>query len=462
MAHINKLMFREYDLRGRESASELNTKTMKLIGASYGTFLRKRGITEVVVGYDARDTSVDFANAAIAGLLSTGVRVINLGMVLTPMLYWAQHYFKTQGGLMVTASHNPRGWNGVKLALGYSYTLIGDQLQEIYRTIVSEKFVKGKGSLKKENIKDAYIADLVNRVKIAKKFKVLVNCGNGTAGAFAPDVLKAAGCQIFEHNCGIDPTYPHYTPNPAIVEMMEDTGKQVVKNNCDLGFAFDGDGDRLGLTDETGQIIWPDRYLILLSRLVLKKKPGAKIIFDVLCSDALSEDITAHGGVPIMWKTGHSYIKDKLRRERGALAGEMSGHIFFVEGYYGFDDATFAALRILEYLGNQGKSLSEIIAATPYYISSPVMEVDCPDSKKYGVIEDLTKEFKKEGYKINTLNGVRVQFDDGWGIVRASSNMPVLKFRFEAKTKEKLVRIEKIFREKVSQFDFIGTEWRAE
>ena len=459
---MNKYMFREYDLRGRESPAELNPQTMKLVGASYGTFLKNRGILTAVVGHDSRNTSTEFAKAAIEGLLSTGISVTDCGMILTPMLYWAQYYFQKKGALMVTASHNPRGWNGVKFAAGYSYTLIGDQLQEIYRTILTERFEKGKGLLTLENIKDPYIADLVSRAQISRKFKVLVNTGNGTAGAFVPEVLRRVGCSVIEHNTKLDSEYPHYTPNPAIVEMMEDTGRQVVESGCDLGFAFDGDGDRLGLTDERGQTIWPDRYLILLARQVLAKKPGSKIIFDVLCSEALSDDIKAHGGVPIMWKTGHSYIKDKLHREKAALAGEISGHIFFVEDFYGFDDATFAALKLLEYLSSQNQPLSKVIAQTPYYSSSPVMEVDCADDKKYGVVEELAKEFEKEGYKINTLAGVRVNFPNGWGIVRASANMPVLKFRFEAKTARELAEIEKIFVGKVEKFDFVGTKWRAE
>lgn len=455
-------MFREYDLRGRESLDELNPQTMKLVGASYGTFLRKRGITDAVVGHDSRDTSTEFARSAIEGLLSTGVNVTDCGMILTPMLYWAQYYFKTKGALMVTASHNPRGWNGVKLAAGYSYTLIGDELQEIYATILTEKFNKGKGSVKKEDIKEAYIEDILHRVKITKQFKILVNTGNGTAGAFVPDVLRKVGCSVIEHNTKLDSEYPNYTPNPAIVEMMEDTGKKVVESGCQLGFAFDGDGDRLGLTDEKGQTIWPDRYLILLARQVLLKKPGAKVIFDVLCSEALSDDIKAHGGLPIMWKTGHSYIKDKLAKEKAALAGEISGHIFFVENFYGFDDATFAALKILEYLSGENLPLSEIISKTPHYATSPVMEVDCADDKKYQVVGQLTKEFANEGYEINTLAGVRVNLLNGWGIVRASSNMPVLKFRFEAKNKQDLTKIEKTFRAKVEKFDFVGKEWRAE
>jgi len=461
MTQVNKLMFREYDLRGRENDEELNVKSMNLIGKSYGTFLKKRGISDAVVGHDARSTSKEFHDAAVSGLRSSGINVISCGMILTPMMYWAQYHFKIKGGLMVTASHNPAGWNGVKLALGYSYTLIGGELEEVYRTIITDLYITGNGSLKVVDIKNEYINDLSARVKIPREFKVLVNTGNGTAGHLVPDLLRKVGCEVIEHNTNIDPTYPNYTPNPAEIEMMEDTAKQVLKNKCDLGLAFDGDGDRLGLVDEKGGVIPPDRYLILLSRLVLKRKPGAKIVFDVLVSNALVEDIKNHGGIGIMEKTGHSYIKDRLAREKAALAGEMSGHIFFVDNFYGFDDAQFAALSLLEYLASSGKTLSSEIVQTPYYNSTPVLEVDCGDEVKYKIVDEIAKEFKKEGARTNTLNGVRVEYGDGWGIIRASSNLPTLKLRFEGKSEAVIERIKTIFKAKMDKYPEIGKEWRT-
>lgn len=461
MAQIEKLMFREYDIRGRENKNELNQESMELIGKAYGTFLQKRGLNKVVVGYDNRKTSEEFQQAAIRGLISTGCQIVDIGKVIVPMLYWAQYYFKIKGGLMVTASHNPIGWNGTKLALGYSYTIIGKELDEIYKTIISEKFIKGKGKIiKKENIFNPYLKDLIKRVKIAKPLKVVVNTGNGTAGLFAPEIIRKAGCQVIDHLIDLNQDYPVYTPNPAKVEMMEDTGKKVLEVKADLGFAFDGDGDRLGMVDEKGQTIWPDRYLILLSRFILDKKPGAKIIFDVKSSQALEEDIKNHGGVPIMWKPGHSYIKKKLHDEKAALAGEMSGHVFFRENYYGFDDAIFASLKLLEYLSNQNKKVSQIISETPYYISTPTLHVNCPDDKKYQIVEQLVQDFKRD-YKVIDISGARVVFKDGWGLVRASSNLPVLVLRFEAKTKEKLDEIQKIFRKKLDKFKHIGKKWTS-
>ncbi|HEY4509469.1 MAG TPA: phosphomannomutase/phosphoglucomutase [Candidatus Paceibacterota bacterium] len=459
MARLERTMFREYDIRGRESAEELNVGSMELIGKGYGTFLQKRGIKQVVVGHDNRSTSEEFCRVAIEGLLTTGCEVIDIGTITTPMLYWAQYYFKVEGGMVVTASHNPAGWNGVKLALGYSHTIVGKELEEIYDQISREDFQKGDGKIiKKEDISTAYRKDLLSRVKGIKPFRIVVNAGNGTAGFFAPQIMREAGCEVVEHLCNPDPRYPNYTPNPAQPEMMEDTGRRVVEEHTDFGFAFDGDGDRLGLVDEKGQNIWPDRYLILLARLVLEKRPHAKIVFDVKCSQALPEDITAHGGIPVMWKTGHSYIKEKIAQEQAALGGEMSGHIFFVEDYYGFDDAFFAALKLIEYFSSQDKKVSEIIAETPYYISTPALHASCSDEKKYQIVEELTTEFKKQ-YEVVDVNGARVLFGDGWGLVRASSNLPALVLRFEAKTEERLKEIETIFREKLNRYEEVSQEW---
>jgi phosphomannomutase/phosphoglucomutase len=460
---VNKFMFREYDIRGRESEDELNVESMRHLGKAFGTFLQKRGVTEAIIGHDARGTSEEFHAAAKEGLLSCGINLIDIGLATTPMSYWAQFYFKTKGLFMITASHNPVGWNGVKLGTDLAYTIIGPEVQEVYQSIIDEKYHVSdtQGTVRTENIKDAYIKDIVSRSKITKKFKVLCNTGNGTAGYIAPDMLRAAGCEVVEHFTDIDPTYPNYTPNPDGTGMMGDTAKQTVENGCDLGMAFDGDGDRFGLVDDKGTIIWPDRYMILLSRLVLMKKPGAKIIFDVKVSQALPEDIEAHGGVPIMWKTGHSYIKSKLKEEKAALAGEMSGHIFFVEDFYGFDDGEFAALKILEYLSTQDKKLSEVIEDTPYYESTPTIQVKTTDADKYNVVDELVKEFKDEygADKVIDINGARVLFGDGWGLVRASSNTPTLVLRFEAKTQEILAEIQAIFKDKLMRFDQVSKDW---
>lgn len=459
MPTLKRTMFREYDLRGRESEDELNDESVYHIARGFGAFITKLGLTECVVGNDSRTTSESFHDQAIRGLTESGINVVDIGTASTPMSYWSQYHLNVKGLFMVTASHNPAGWNGIKLGTDLSKTLLTAELQEVYDIIEKEEYVNGQGSVRNAEIFEAYKKDLLSRAAITKKFKVLVNTGNGTAGLFYPELLKEAGCEVVEHYTDVDPSYPHYTANPDGTAMMDDTGKQTVANNCDFGFAFDGDGDRLGVVDEKGNTIWPDRYIILLSRLVLSKHPGAKIVFDVKVSEALPEDIKAHGGVPIMWKTGHSYIKAKLQEEQAAMAGEMSGHIFFVDDFYGFDDAAFAALKFLEFMSSQDKPLSEIVDSTPYYISTPTIQVTATDEEKYHVVDALVKEFKEEGYNVNDINGARVYIDEGWGLVRASSNTPTLVLRFEAKTQEGLEKIKTIFKEKLDKFEVVSKEW---
>lgn len=462
MAKINRSMFREYDIRGRMRDDELNPTTAGWIGRGYGTFLEKREVGTVVVGHDSRHGSKAVKDTLIEGILSTGRDVIDVGMCLTPMMYWSQYRFESKGGAMITGSHNPKDWSGFKLACGLSYTLIGEEIREILSIIESERFVEGRGKLRRESVAEGYAKDLAGRVKMGKRLRVVVDTGNGTAGAFAPDILRRAGLDVVEQFTELDPDFPNHEPDPALKQTVEVLGARVTKEKADVGFAFDGDGDRLGVVDEKGQVIWPDRYMILLSRQVLEKQPGAKIVFDVKVSQALEEDIAAHGGRPIMWKTGHSHIKAKLHEEKAALAGEMSGHIFFVENYYGFDDGVYAGLRLAEYISHEKKPVSEIIAGTPYYVSTPAIDVDCPDDKKYGIVEELTAELKRDFPRVVDINGARVIFEDGWGLVRASSNLPILVLRFEAKTEKRLEEIKTLFRKYMDKYPEIGKTWHNE
>jgi phosphomannomutase/phosphoglucomutase len=462
MAHIERSMFREYDIRGRMKDTELNPQAARLIGRAYGAFLDQRGIKTVVVGHDSRHGSNAVHEPLIEGILSAGRDVIDIGMCLTPMMYWAQYHFQSQGGAMITGSHNPKDWSGFKLASGLSSTLVGEEIRDILSLIENDRFIEGKGTRRAESIAELYAKDLAERVHITKKLRVVVDTGNGTAGAFAPDILRRAGLDVIEQFTDLDPDFPNHEPDPALKQTVEALGARVRKENADLGFAFDGDGDRMGVVDEKGDVIWPDRYMILLARQVLEKQPGAKIVFDVKVSQALEEDIAAHGGIPIMWKTGHSHIKAKLHEEKAALAGEMSGHIFFVQNYYGFDDGVYAGLRFAEYVSGVGKPLSEIIAGTPYYISTPAIDVDCPDDKKYGVVDKLTAELKRDFPRVVDINGARVIFEDGWGLVRASSNLPVLVLRFEAKTQKRLDEIKVLFRKYMDKYPEIGKIWHNE
>lgn len=459
MASLKRTMFREYDIRGRESADELNENSIYHIARGFGNMLRDKNITDCIVGHDARGTSESFHAQALKALTESGINCVDIGTVTTPMSYWAQFHLQVKGLCMITASHNPAGWNGLKLGTNLSQTLGPSEITELFAIIEKEQYSEGAGLIRKEDITVPYMTDLVSRTKINRKLKVLINTGNGTAGMFAPELFRKAGCNVVEHFTDVDPTYPNYTANPDGEVMMEDTGKQTVANECDIGFAIDGDGDRLGVVDEKGQIVWPDRYMMLLSRLVLEQKPGAKIVFDVKVSEALPEDIAAHGGKPIMWKTGHSYIKAKLAEENAALAGEMSGHIFFNEGFYGFDDAFFAGLKLLEYLSKQTDPLSKLIEETPYYVSTPTIQVKTTDEAKYKIIDELVKEFRAEGFKMIDVNGARVYMEDGWGLVRASSNTPTLVLRFESKTQDGLEKIQKVFRKKLERFPNVDKNW---
>ncbi|MEJ2720168.1 MAG: phosphomannomutase/phosphoglucomutase, partial [bacterium] len=335
-------------------------------------------------------------------------------------------------------------------------------IRGILSDIENRAFAEGKGSVRKETILEKYADDLAGRVDIKSPLRVVVDTGNGTAGAVAPLVFRKAGLDVIEQFTELDPDFPNHEPDPALKTTVEALGARVRDEKADVGLALDGDGDRLGVVDERGEVIWPDRYMILLSRQVLSKQPGAKIVFDVKVSQALEEDIAAHGGKPIMWKTGHSHIKAKLHEEKAALAGEMSGHIFFVENYYGFDDGVYSGLRFAEYVSQVGKPVSEIIADTPYYVSTPTIDVDCPDDVKYQIVDKLTAEFKRDFDKVIDINGARVTFEDGWGLVRASSNLPILVLRFEAKTQERLDEIKSLFRGYMDKYPEIGKIWHNE
>ena len=460
-------MFREYDLRGRVNDHEINESSVAIIARAYGTMLRKRGIADAVVGYDLRSGSEEFAAIAIESLRAAGVNAIALGRVLTPIMYAAQFHYQTEGGMMVTASHNPNGWLGFKLALGYAYTLGPEEMQELRELTVSEAFSNGHGSLEEVDYIPIYTQDILGRVTLARPVRVLVNAGNGTAGPIAPPILRKAGCEVFEFLTEPDMEFKRYFPNPSREDMMEDTGHYTIQHRAEIGLAFDGDGDRLGVTDEKGAIVWPDRFMILLSRDILKSLPGSTIIFDVKSSRALPEDILRHGGKPVMWKTGHSYIKAKLHELQAPLAGEMSGHINFGPPYYyGFDDGVFTALKLLEMLSQSTTPLSEMLAATPSYVSSPTLNAPCPDEMKYDIVAKLVRGFQDEGLDVTTFDnnprlGGRIDFGDGWALVRASSNLPVLVMRFEASTEARLEELKEMFREKFKAYPEIGDEWET-
>ncbi len=455
-------MFREYDLRGRVSQEELNPASARLIANAYGRLLRSRGIAGAVLGYDNRRTSLELKNAAALGLLSAGCDVVDVGLTLSPALYFAQHHFQVPGGLMVTASHNPDDWSGMKLASGLSSTLGPEEMKELYRLVVEGERHEGSGRYQERDVREAYVRRLTDGVKLERPLRVVVECGNGGAGVFAYEVLQAIGCLTFQLYCDPDTSYPNYFPNPSDLKARKRLAEMVTHPyiRADIGLGFDGDGDRIGVQDGRGANVWSDTVLIFLARQMLERKPGAKIVFDVKCTQALIDEIEAAGGTPVMWKTGHSHIKSKLHETGAALAGERSGHIFYAEGYYGFDDALYAAVQLLRYLASQHRSLAGLLETVPRYVTSPEIQAHCADEVKYRVVEKLVAELKGEfGERVIDINGARVVFDDGWGLVRASSNLPELVLIFEARTEQRLLQIRELFRKKVLAHPEVAREW---
>lgn len=463
---INPTIFREYDIRGQINEPDgLTPQAIEAIGKAFAVFLKRRNLTQAVVGHDARAHSKKVKDITVQALLTSGINVKEIGQVLTPIFYFAQYHFKERAGVMITASHNMGQWSGFKHAYDYSKTLLPDEVQEIKAIAEQEDFLPGQGKHEiypTGDLVEAYTKDVLKNIKLSRSLKVVVDTANGTAGPIMPDILRRAGCEVFEQYNEVS-EMRHHEANPSNLEMIEAMGAGVRRQHADLGLGFDEDGDRLGAVDDQGNAVWPDRILIFLARPILAAKPGAKIVFDVKSSEALINDIKAHGGVPVMWKTGHSYIKAKTKEVGALLAGERSGHIFFTQEHYGFDDAPYAALKFLEFLSKEKKTLAQLAAELPQYYTSPVWHVPCADTEKYKVIENLTQKFKKEygAEKVIDINGARVYLEDGWGLVRASSNLPMLVLVFEAKTENGFKKIETIFRDKLSQFPEVGKEWSS-
>ena len=436
---VNPRIFRQYDVRGVVD-EDLTDEVVEKLGRGYGTYMVHQGSKKVSVGHDARVSSPRFRDALIKGILSTGVDVVDIGMVPTPTLYFSLFHLDVQGGVMITGSHNPPEFNGFKLAVGHA-TLYGPEIQKIREIIETVEYPEGKGSLTQQDIKPDYLTTLKQRIgRFDRELKVVVDAGNGLGGMFCPDLLRELGADASGLYCEIDGTFPNHHPDPTVPAYLTDLIAEVSARKADLGMAYDGDADRLGVVDEDGNIIWGDQLLILFSREVLARQPGATIIFEVKCSQALPEEIEKAGGVPLMWRTGHSFIKKKMKEENSPLAGEMSGHLFFADEYYGYDDAIYASLRLVRLLSRSEMSIGEMLADVPRYYSTPEIRVDCPDEQKFQIVSDLVEHFKK-GHEVIDVDGARVLFGDGWGLVRASNTQPALVLRFEARSPERLEEI---------------------
>jgi len=464
---INPQIFRNYDIRGIVDV-DLDVDKVEALGKAYGTFLIKRRIQKIVCGRDCRLSGEEYQKAFINGVLSTGVDVINLGMIMTQMMYFAQYHFQTKGGAMLTASHNPANYNGLKLATGLSQTTGPDDLQEIRRYVELDEYIcaEHSGILTKADIKNDYIADVLKRVRIKSKFRVVLDSHCGTTALFNPEILRKAGCEVVEMNSKVDGSFPAGTPDPTDIKLMQGLSKEVLANSADVGFAFDGDGDRMGLVDEKGHILWNDVVIAIFSMEILEKYPGSKIVFNTLCSQVVNGVVTQYGGVPIMSRTGHTFIRAKITEENAVFGGELSGHFFFVDGAYGHDDGTYAALRLLEYLSENNRSLSHLYESFPKYISSPEIKIGCPDDKKIAVINDLTIKFKSDFPKAKITDdsiipgddGVRADFDDGMIVFRYSQNGPYITIKFEAKDMETFEKRKQYVREMLKKYPEMNWE----
>lgn len=448
--NITPNIFREYDIRG-VAETELASPFVEAMGRAIGTFLKEKGCVKIALGKDCRTSSDRIAKHLTQGLLRAGSNIIDVGSVPTPMLYFSIVDQKIHGGIMVTGSHNPPQYNGLKICIG-AQTLYGEQIQEIKKIMLGDHFTSGQGTKTSLDIREKYIEHIVRNIQKPLPLKVVVDCGNGMAGPIAPEIFRQLGCEVFSLYETPDGNFPNHHPDPTIVNNLVSLRNKVLETGAIVGIGFDGDADRIGVIDRSGTMIYGDDLLILYSRQVLEKHPGAKIISEVKASHRLFNDIRKHGGTPILWKTGHSLIKAKMKEVGALLAGEMSGHMFFADRYYGFDDAIYAGARLLEIIATFGKSPCELLADVPSSYTTPEIRADCPDETKFQVVSNTRDALKKKGYKINDIDGVRVEFDDGWGLVRASNTQPALVYRFEATTQTRLNEIRSLIEKMVAGF----------
>ncbi len=405
------------------------------------SFLKQNDCSRITVGRDCRVTSDSYCNRVIEGLISTGCRVIDIGICPTPVLYFSIQHLSQEGGVMVTASHNPAEYNGFKMCLG-SGSIHGEDIQRIRRIIEGKAFVKADGGvLSFVDVLPAYQAFVQENISIDKKLRIAVDAGNGTAGVVALPIMKTMNLEVHDIYCEMDGTFPNHEADPTVLKNLKDLIALVREKKLDVGIGYDGDGDRIGVVDEKGDIVYGDKLMILFSREILARKPGATFISEVKCSQTLYDDIEKNGGRPIMWKTGHSLIKTKMKEEGAELAGEMSGHMFFADRYLGYDDATYASCRLLEILSRTDRPLSELLSDVPKTYTTPEIRVECPDDRKFAVVNKITDYFK-ERYNVIDIDGVRVLFGDGWGLVRASNTQPALVLRFEAASEARLQEIQ--------------------
>ena len=441
---VSQGIFRQYDIRGIVGR-DLTAEVARFVGRGYAAYLAEQGRAgPIAVGRDNRPSGDMLRDALIEGLTECGVDVIDVGVIPTPLLYWSLHHVGVSGGIQITGSHNPPEYNGFKMSVGTD-SLHGEGIQRLYALGQAGTFPVGAGTVRHEEVIDRYVADVARRIgRMPRSLDVVIDCGNGAGALVAERLFDRLGLRCTYLFCDSDGTFPNHHPDPTVPENLTDLIDAVRANTADLGIAFDGDADRIGVVDGAGTIIWGDHVLILYARDVLTRTgSGQPIIFDVKCSQALPDAIRAAGGEPIMWRTGHSLIKEKMKETGAPIAGEMSGHMFFTEGFYGHDDALYGAARLLRIIADSGYSMTDLLADVPKFVSTPEIRVDCPEEIKFGIVERAVAHFRAS-YDVLDVDGVRVQFGDGWGLIRASNTQPVLVLRFEALTAERLAEIREI------------------
>ena len=451
MVTLSKTIFKAYDIRGIIDAT-LDAGIAQKIGHAFGLAVRAEGETAVVIGRDGRLSGTQLSVALAFGLQSAGVDVIDLGVVATPMVYFGTHVLGVASGIMITGSHNPPDYNGFKMVLAGA-AIHGETIQALYHSILAHSIVATDGSLATpagsyatHDIRQAYLERIIGDVKLARPIKLAVDCGNGVAGAFAGDLYRGMGCEVIELFCDVDGTFPNHHPDPAHPENLQDLIHCLQTSDAEIGIAFDGDGDRLGVVTKDGQIIYPDRQMMLFAADVLSRCPGEQIVYDVKCTRHLAPWISAHGGLPLMWKTGHSLVKAKMRESGAPLGGEMSGHIFFKERWYGFDDGMYAGARLLEIL-TRAADPSQLLNSLPQSVSTPELHLELAEGENATLVERLRRDAQFPGHlQIIDIDGLRVEYADGFGLARASNTTPVLVLRFEAETAPALARIQAQFK----------------
>lgn len=450
MATVAPGIFRAYDIRG-VVGTDLTAEVATLVGKAFGTTIVRGGGSRALVGRDGRLSGPELSEALIEGIRSTGCDVIEVGVGPTPVFYFGLHELAADGGIQVTGSHNPPEYNGFKTCVG-TQTIYGEAIQGLREMIEADDFEAGEGGHDTADLIPAYKAMIHARIKLERPLKIAVDSGNGVAGPIAPEIYREMGCEVIEMYCEVDGNFPNHHPDPTLPEAVVDLQARVTDEGLDLGLGFDGDADRIGIIDEHGEIVWGDRLTMLLARDLLERQPGATVIFDVKCSQQLNDDIVRHGGRPIMWKTGHSLIKGKMKEEGALLAGEMSGHLFFAENFFGHDDAIYAGAKLMEIASKRAGGFSELLADLPEIFSTPEIRYDSTEEAKFEVCERLKEELAQE-FEVIDIDGVRAVLDGGWGLARASNTGPIIVLRFEAESPERLEEIQQMFFDRMQSIE---------